>query len=88
MGRHLRCYSEAIARLRWFSANRRWIIGCGFVIIIIIFASVWVCFLVGFMGDFGLRMTHQGKLLLSAVILLVLLFGKKIKRGLGERGRN
>ena len=62
--------------------------GCGLLMIIIIFASVWVCFLFGFMDEFGLKLTHQEKLLLSAVILLVLLFGKKIKRGLWGRGRD
>jgi hypothetical protein len=61
--------------------------GCGIAFLIIIFALVWVCFLFGFMDEFGLRLTHQEKLLLSAVILLVLLFGKKIKCGLWGKSK-
>ncbi len=61
--------------------------GCGITFLIIIFALVWVCFLFGFMDEFGLRLTHQEKLLLSAVILLVLLFEKKIKRGLWGKSK-
>jgi hypothetical protein len=63
-------------------------VGCGIVILIIMIALVWICLLSVFMDEYGLKLTHQEKLLLSAVILLVFLSGKKIKRGLGGRGRN
>jgi len=39
------------------------------------------------MDEFGLQLTPQEKLLVSAVIMLALLFGKKIKRSLWKKGK-